>query len=227
VATVAGLQARAGGGEGSAPILLAGYDPVLVTLGSGRRMNSGTQGKHRDGPPTQPAGTGSDALVREGNGGEIASSVPAEAGVQTGHGGIWIGMSVPAEVRVRAQSAYEKAYTRAYRAYLGASPAAGEPTASPLSAGGSSRDCNYPCPLIFPTDTPQPADTCCSCPAPSPCDSCGCEDPLRFDTCRCREFPYVVFEPLREECVDEDCTCGENGNCICTGRKCTAILVPR
>jgi hypothetical protein len=34
VATVAALQARAGGGEGSAPILLAGYDPVLVTRGA-------------------------------------------------------------------------------------------------------------------------------------------------------------------------------------------------
>jgi hypothetical protein len=333
-ATVAALQARAGGAESPAPILVA-YDPVLVRRRTGRRMvpdyaprfiagsftrislsagfirrepvpclyrrvNSGAQGRRRDGPRNEPAGTGSDALVREGNGGEIASSVPAEirvqtghsgtwiassvpaearvqighggtwiassvpaevraqnghsgtwtatsvptearvqtghsgtwiamsvpaeAGVQTGHGGIWIGMSVPAEIRARAQSAYKEAYTRAYRAYLGASPAAGDPTATPRAAGGSSRDCNYPCPLIFPTDTPQPADTCCSCPAPSPCDSCGC-DTGPF-ACRCREFPYVVFEPLREEFVDEDCTCVD-GNCICTGRKCRATLVPK
>jgi hypothetical protein len=245
-------------------LIAAGYDPVLVTRRTGRRMNSGAQGKRRDGPRNEPARTGSDALVPEGKGGEIASSVPAEARVQTGRGGTWIASSVPAEVRVqnghsgtwiarsvpaqiraraqsaydgggiassvpaeiraRAQSAYEQAYSRAYRAYLGASPAAGDPTASPLSAGGSSRDCNYPCPLIFPTDTPQPADTCCSCPAPSPCDSCGCDNGR--NACRCREFPYVVFEPLWEECVDEDCICGENRDCPCTGRRCTATLVP-
>jgi hypothetical protein len=148
---VAALQARAGGGEGSAPILVA-YDPVLVRRRTGRRMvpdyaprfiagsftrislsagfirrepvpclyrrvNSGAQGKHRDGPPSQPAGTGSDALAPEGKGGEIARSVPAE-------------------IRARAQSAYEQAYTRAYRAYLGASPALGDPTATPRAGCG-------------------------------------------------------------------------------------------
>jgi hypothetical protein len=235
VATVAGLQARAGGGEGSAPIL-EGYDPVLVRRRTGRRMvpdyaprfiagsfrrislsagfirrepvpclyrrvNSGAQDSRRDGPPSQPAGMGSDALVREGNGGEIARSVPAEARVQTGHSGTWIARSVPAEVRARAQSAYDgggiamsvpteiraqighsgkgvvrsvraearvqtghsgtwtarsvpaeiraraqsaykEAYTRAYRAYLGASPAAGDPTATPrASPGDGTCDC--------------------------------------------------------------------------------------
>jgi hypothetical protein len=100
VATVAALQARAGGGEGSAPTL-AGYDAVLVTRRTGRRMNSGAQGKDRDGAPSQPAGTGSDALVREGKGGEIARSVPLEIRVQIGHGGTWIASSVPAEIRVQ------------------------------------------------------------------------------------------------------------------------------
>jgi len=181
VATVAVLQARARGGEGSAPIVLAGYDPVLVTRASGlasqranRRIvpdyaprfiaewfariplsagftgresapspggqiNLGAQDKRLGGPPSQPAGTGSDALVREGDGGEIASSVPAEIRVQSGHSGTWIASSVPAEVRARAQTAYEQAYTRAYRAYLGTSPAAGDPTAT-VRAGGTA-DC--------------------------------------------------------------------------------------
>jgi hypothetical protein len=55
VATVAGLEARAGGGEGPAPILLA-YDPVGVVRRTGRWMNSGAQGKHRDGPPNKFGG---------------------------------------------------------------------------------------------------------------------------------------------------------------------------
>jgi hypothetical protein len=160
VATVAALQARAGGGEGSA-LILAGYDPVLVVRPSGRRMNPSTEDRRRDGAPSQPAGTGSDALVREGNGGEIARSVRAEIRVQSGHGGTWIASSVPAEIRARAQTAYKEAsaaapltmlaepypwraepvhssaHTRAYRAYLGASPAAGDPTATPRAAAGS------------------------------------------------------------------------------------------
>jgi hypothetical protein len=37
--TVAGLQAR-GGGEGSALILLPGYDPVLVTRADRMRLHS-------------------------------------------------------------------------------------------------------------------------------------------------------------------------------------------
>jgi hypothetical protein len=121
-------------------LIAAGYDPVLVTLGSGRRMNPSTEDRRRDGPRNEPAGTGSDALVREGKGGEIASSVPAEIRVQNGHSGTWIASSVPAEIRARAQSAYEQAYTRAYRAYLGASPGAGDPTATPRAGA-----CSCPC----------------------------------------------------------------------------------
>jgi hypothetical protein len=141
VATVAALQARAGGGEGSAPILAA-YDPVLVVRPSGRWMNSGAQDRHPDGSPSQPAGTGSDALVPERKGGEIASSVPAEvrARAQSAYDGGGIARSVPAEIRARAQTAYEQAYTRAYRAYLGGSPAAGDPTATPRAGA-----CSCPC----------------------------------------------------------------------------------
>jgi hypothetical protein len=109
------------------------------------------------------------ALIHEmaGSGGEIASSVPAEIRVQSGHGGTWIANSVPAQIRPRAQTAYEQAYTpapltllaepypwraetvrssahtRAYRAYLGASPAAGDPTATFLSGSGGNCDCCY------------------------------------------------------------------------------------
>jgi hypothetical protein len=100
VATVAALQARAGGGEGSGPILAA-YDPVLVTRRTGRRMKSRAHDEVRDGPPNKFVGISPNALVREGNGGEIASSVPAEVRVQNGHSGTWIGMSVPAEVRIQ------------------------------------------------------------------------------------------------------------------------------
>jgi hypothetical protein len=125
VATVAALQARAGGGKDPARILLPGYDPVLVVRRSGRRMNPSTEDRRRDGAPIQTAaaGTGSDALVPERKGGEIARSVPAE-------------------VRARAQSAYKEAYTRAYRAYLGASPAAGDPTATPR-AGCNCPSCKF------------------------------------------------------------------------------------
>jgi hypothetical protein len=123
-------------------------------------MNSGAQGKRRDGPRNEPAGMGSDALVREGNGGEIASSVPAEARVQTGRGGTWIASSVPAEVRARAQSAYEQAYTRAYRAYLGASPASGDPTATPLSAGCQCPGCKFLTQGLCPTPQPECATRC-------------------------------------------------------------------
>jgi hypothetical protein len=106
VATVAALQARAGGGEGSA-LILAGYDPVLVTRRTRRRMKSRAHDEVRDGPPNKFVGISPNALVREGNGGEIARSVPAEIRAQTGHRRTWIASSVPAEVRARAQSAYD------------------------------------------------------------------------------------------------------------------------
>jgi hypothetical protein len=137
VATVAALQARAGGGEGSAPILVA-CDQGMMMRARGRRMYSGAQGSRRDGPPSQPAGTGSDALVREGNGGEIASSVPAEvrARAETAYEQAY----TPAPLTLlaepypcRAEPVHSSAHTRAYRAYLGASPALGDPTATPVS----------------------------------------------------------------------------------------------
>jgi hypothetical protein len=140
VATVAALQARAGGGKDPAPVLAA-YDQGMMMRARGRRMNSGAQGKDRDGPPSQPAGMGSDALVPEGKGGEIASSVPAE-------------------IRARAQSAYKEAYTRAYHAYLGASPAAGDPTAIPLSAGCQCPGCKFLTQGLCPTPQPECATRC-------------------------------------------------------------------
>jgi hypothetical protein len=49
VATVAGLEARAGGGEDPA-LILAACDQGMMMRARGRWMNSGAQGKHRDEP---------------------------------------------------------------------------------------------------------------------------------------------------------------------------------
>jgi hypothetical protein len=76
VATVAALQARAGGGEGSAPILAA-YDPVGVVRRTGRRMNSGAQGKHRDGPPNKFGGIYAKNSPPNQFGGIYAKDAPA------------------------------------------------------------------------------------------------------------------------------------------------------
>jgi hypothetical protein len=114
-------------------LIAAGYDPVLVVRPSGRRMNLGAQGKVRDAPPNKFGGI--DAKDAPAN---RMGRIPGDAAVPAANGG-QIANGVPAEVRVRAQSAYEQAYTRSYRAYLGASPAAGDPTASPLSA--AQEDC--------------------------------------------------------------------------------------
>jgi hypothetical protein len=94
-----------------------------------RRMNSRAHGEVRDAPPNKFGGI--DAKDAPAN---RMGRIPGDAAVPAANGGE-IASSVPAEVRARAQSAYEQAYTRAYRAYLGASPAAGDPTATPLSAG--------------------------------------------------------------------------------------------
>jgi hypothetical protein len=131
-------------------------------------MNSGIQGKHRDGPPTQPAGTGSDALVREGKGGEIASSVPAE-------------------IRARAQTAYEQAYTRAYRAYLGASPAAGDPLGSPLAEGeGCAPGCS--CGTMILSEEEVVFE-----PGTYPCEGCGenCQGIKEVHKIQCRSVAGV------------------------------------
>jgi hypothetical protein len=323
VATVAGLEARAGGGEGPAPILLA-YDPVGVVRRTGRWMNSGAQGKHRDGPPnkfggiyaknsppnqfggiyakdapvnqsggvTQDAvaasaagrpgsraatskmsGISLDGLLPEGKGGEIATSVPAEIRaqsaedgggiassvpaevrvqtghsgiwiassvpteirVQTGHSGTWIASSVPAEVRARAQSAYEQAYTRAYRAYLGASPAAGDPTASPLSDAGvpPADQCFLPCnPPSWEKDRgPPPPEVvqiaCCDQRCNNGVRICTSPDPNRPDLC-CRDWWWIEVYEWTGDCwydTEHPCCDPQDPNSPCcthpeTGERC-------
>jgi len=265
--TVAGLQAR-GGGEGSAPIVLAGYEPVLVVRARGRRINSGAQGEVRGGPPNKfggiygkdapanqsggiyvtnapanqsgglyaadaPAnesggvspdgvaasgagGAGSraatskmsgislDGLVREGKGGEIARSVPAEIRAQNGHSGTWTATSVPAEIRARAQSAYEQAYTRAYRAYLGASPAAGDPTATPRAGDPPPPvdSCEPPCdPGNWQTDPPPPdmEISCCGRHCKDDPNVRECERLREHAQC-CQPWFYIVVSESPLSC---------------------------
>jgi hypothetical protein len=238
VATVAALQARAGGAEGPAPILLAGYDPVLVTRGTGRRMNSRAHDEVRDGPPNKFGGIDAkdapanrmgriarNAAVPAANGGEIASSVPAEVRartqsaydggdiassvpaeirVQTGHSGTWIASSVPAEIRARAQSAYKEAYTRAYRAYLGASPAAGDPTATPRAGDPPPPvdSCEPPCdPGNWQTDPPPPdmEISCCGRHCKDDPNVRECERLREHAQC-CQPWFYIVVSESPLSC---------------------------
>jgi hypothetical protein len=232
VATVAGLEARARGGKDPA-LILAACDQGMMVRTSGRRRNPSTEDRRRDGPRSQPAGTGSDALVPEGKGGEIASSVPAEARVQTGRGGTWIATSVPAEARVqtgrggtwiatsvpaqiraRAQSAYEQAYTRAYRAYLGASPAAGDPTATPLSGAAT---CVGPLTFCAPSDLGIGDGE----------QNCGPWSDGCTAGCSCTVFFYVVYSPDRTWFSRHNCSCSPQGSgCKCTVEEKHQHLVP-
>jgi hypothetical protein len=195
-----------------------------------RRMNSGAQDKRLGGSPSQPARTGSDALVPEGKGGEIASSVPAEARVQTGRGGIWIAgsvptearvqtghsgtwiaSSVPAEVRARAPSAYEQAYSRAYRAYLGATPAAGDPTASPLSAPTEcpgTPPCGDPFTDVCGQTQPPDEDQCVKCRMSCPNGAC-------CTLTEVKTYKYVYDRLHSWESGASNCFCLDNDNIRC------------
>jgi hypothetical protein len=218
-------------------------------------MNLGAQGEVRDGPPNQFGGIyAKDAPANE-SGGVNPDAVAASAATGPGSGaatskmsrisldglvpegsGGEIASSVPAQIRARAQSAYKEAYTRAYRAYLGASPAAGDPTATPFSDGGvpPADQCFLPCnPPSWAKDRgPPPPEVvqiaCCDQRCNNGVRICTSPDPNRPDLC-CRDWWWIeVHDWSSSNCwydTEHPCCDPQDPNSLCcthpeTGERC-------